>query len=156
VSELILPPGYTRTPQSDALALKRANAVAAAATDFEPYYDEIPKIHAVFGKLNRIFAWSGEEPWTERQIETAARNLFGEIGFEITFEMLQAMDPETGEELPFKAPNIQISGRVIKEKERDHDRLRDNIVKGLGPDGQAGYIREDGSKHEDPIRKMIT
>jgi hypothetical protein len=156
VSDLILPPGYTRNAMSDAMALKRANDQVVDEGNFEPYYDEWPKIQAAGNKLNRIFAFSGEEPWTERQFETTAANLFGEAGFTIMVEWLQAMDTETGEELPYKAPNIRFTGRVDKESERDHDRIRDNIVKGLGPDKQAGYIREDGSKHEDPIRTVIT
>jgi hypothetical protein len=154
VSELILPPGYTRTPTSDALALKRANDVAEVTENVDPYYSEMPKVRAAWAKLNGMFAFSGEEPWTERQLETAAANLFGEAGFKIRVDWMQAMDPETGEELPFKAPSIAFIGRVDREQERDHDRVKHEVVSGLA-DGQKGYIREDGTKHEDPIKKVI-
>lgn len=153
MSGLILPPGYQQKPEPKLPAA--FNPRSAPSENFEPYYSEIPKITEVTNKLNRIFAWSGEEPWTERQFETAARNMFGEIGFEITIEWMQAMDPDTGEELDFKAPSVAISGRVEKEEQRDHDRLKHEIVTGQA-DGQAGYIREDGSRHEDPKRKLIT
>ena len=83
-----------------------------------------------------------------------ARNLFGDAGMEIHIEWMQAMDPETGEELPFKAPSVTITGRVKKEEERDHDRVRHDIVTGKA-DGVAGYIREDGTKSEEPIKKLI-
>lgn len=141
---LILPPGYNqkRTPPPP-------------PEPFEPYPDEIEKLAAVGNKLNRLFAFTGEESWTERQFETTARNLFGEVGFEIFIDWMQAMDPETGEELPFKAPQVTLLGRTKKEEERDHDRIQWGVVKGLA-DGQAGYIREDGTKHEEPIKKIIT
>lgn len=155
MSELILPPGYTRTPKSDAMVLERANAAAAATENVEPYYSEMPKVIAAGQKLNRMFAFSGEESWTQRQYEIAAANLFGEAGFNIRVDWLQAFEPDTGEELPFKAPSVAFLSRVDREKERDHDRVKHEVVSGMA-DGQAGYIRQDGTKHEDPIRKVIT
>ena len=157
MSELILPP-WVRQEQARRRAQEAYQAQmaerAAAATDFEPYYSEIPKIKEITAKLNRIFAWSGEEPWTQRQFEQSAQNLYGDAGFEITVNWLQAMDPETGEELPFKAPEVTITGRVKKESERDHDRLKHEVTSGMA-DGQPGYVREDGSRREDPIKKTI-
>ena len=141
MSGLILPPGYKQTPPPP-------------PEPFEPYPDEIEKLARVGNQLNRLFAFTGEEVWTERQFETTARNLFGEVGFDIDIEWMQAMDAETGEELPFKAPSVTIKGRLKKEGETDHDRIQWGVTKGL-LDGQAGYIREDGSKHEEPIKKLI-
>jgi hypothetical protein len=129
--------------------------------DSEPYYSELPKLKAAMEKLNQIFAYSGEEPWTERQYETTARNLFGEAGFEIEIEWLQAavQDEEDPDSEPimldFKVPNVTLVGRVKKETERDHDRIKHEVVTGLA-DGQKGFIREDGTRHEEPIRKIIT
>lgn len=144
MGELILPPGVQRPEKK-----------VAPPENWEPYYSELPKIHQAAEKLNRIFAWTGEESWTERQYETTARNLFGDAGVEIEIEWMQGMDPDTGEELPFKAPSVTITGRVHKESERDHDKIRHEVVTGQA-DGQKGYLREDGSRHEDPIRKVIT
>lgn len=143
MSELILPPGYQRPPPKP------------DPNTFEPYYSEALKIVEVTNKLNRIFAYSGEEPWTQRQFETAAHNMYGDIGIEVRIDWLQAMDPDTGETLPFKAPEVIPIGRVKKESERDHDRVKFEVTSGLA-DGQAGFIREDGSKREDPIKKTIT
>ena len=149
MSELILPPGVQdpRKPQRPSFS--------APPENFEPYFSEIPKIKRAAERFNQLFAFTPEEPWTERQVEMTAHNLFGEAGFTISLEWMQAFDPETGEELPFKAPNVTITGRVKKETERDHDRLKHEITAGMA-DGQAGYIREDGTKHEDPIKKIIT
>lgn len=145
LSELILPPGYRRPSKP-----KREPVPV-----FEPYHSEALKIVEVTERLNHLFAWQGEEPWTQRQFETTAHNLYGEIGIIVRINWLQAMDPETGEELPFKAPEITPIDRVKKESERDHDRIKHEVTSGIA-DGQRGFIREDGSKHEDPIRKVIT
>ena len=57
--------------------------------------------------------------------------------------------------IPLFVPKIRIVGRTKHETETDHDRLKFEITHGMA-DGQAGYIREDGTKTEDPIRKIIT
>lgn len=142
MSGLILPPGHKRTPPPP-------------PEPFDPYPDEYAKIQAVGKRLNGMFAYTGEESDTERRFEMTARSLFGEIGFDIAIEWMQAMDPETGEELPFKAPHLSIIGRTKKEQETDHERIQWGVVKGMA-DGQAGYVREDGSKREDPIKRIIT
>lgn len=140
MSELILPPGMATPPPQE---------------NWEPYHSEIPKIKAVTERLNKIFAWSGEEPWTERQFETTARNLFGDAGFTIAIEWMQAMDPETGEELPLKVPNVTLTGRVDKEEEKDHDRVKHEVRAGLA-DGRVGVIDpNDPGKLKDPKRKNI-
>jgi hypothetical protein len=149
MSSLILPPGVEPPPRPKPKAKRFDDSLT-----FEPYYSELPKIQKAAETLNRIFAWSGEEPHTEAQYETTARNLFGDAGFEIAIEWMQAMDPEDLEELPFKVPSVMITGRVQKEEERDHERLKYEIQAGMA-DGQPGVIREDGSKREDPIRKSI-
>lgn len=123
---------------------------------FEPYYSEIPKIYAAAEKLNKIFAWTGEEASTERQYEMTARNLFGEAGFKIEIEWMQAMDVETGDELPFKAPQVTITGRVKKETERDHDRIKHEVRAGMA-DGKVGVIdpNDPGGGLKEPKRKNI-
>jgi hypothetical protein len=51
-------------------------------------------------------------------------------------------------------PHVELVGRNRSQGETDHDRVRYGVVHGLA-DGQKGYIRADGSKHEDPIRRDI-
>lgn len=155
MSGLILPPGYQHTAASDKAALDAANARAAELNAFEPYHSEALNIVKVCNKLNRIFAFTGVEPWTERQFETTAHNMMGDVGILVRIDWLQAIDPDTGEELPFRAPEVIPVGRVKKESERDHDRVKHEITSGIA-DGQPGFIREDGSRHEDPLKKVIT
>jgi hypothetical protein len=148
MSELWTPPGSTPP------GLR--SQVSAPAENWEPYYSEVPKIEAVGQQLNQMFAWTGENPDTERRFESMARNLFGEIGFTIAIEWMQAMDPETGEELPFKAPSLQLTGRVVKEEQRDHDRLKHEVRAGLA-DGKAGVIdpNDPAGGLKEPKRKSI-
>ena len=100
----------------------------------------------------------------KRQFEERARNRCGEIGFIVSVQWTWD-DPETGEFSPDVAddpndfsiiwrPRLIIEQRVKKLTEVDHDRMKHEIVTGEA-DGQAGFMREDGSKHEEPIRKTI-
>lgn len=50
---------------------------------------------------------------------------------------------------------MEPTGRLKPETETDHERMRDGIVKGLDG-GPGGYIREDGTITEEPIKKIIT
>jgi hypothetical protein len=51
-------------------------------------------------------------------------------------------------------PQVEVIGRSRPEEETDHDRVKWGVVKGLA-DGQPGYVRADGTKHEDPKSKLI-
>lgn len=51
-------------------------------------------------------------------------------------------------------PRIVITERFDKGFQFDHERQQREVASGV-LDGQPGYIREDGSKREDPIRKTI-
>ena len=74
-------------------------------------------------------------------------------------------DPETGEFSPtvsdneddfniYYLPRLIIESRIKPLTEVDHDRMRHEVVTGEA-DGQVGYMREDGSRREDPISKKI-
>lgn len=52
-------------------------------------------------------------------------------------------------------PRIVITERFDKGFQFDHERQQREVASGV-LDGQPGYIREDGSKREDPIKKQIT
>jgi hypothetical protein len=47
-----------------------------------------------------------------------------------------------------------VTGRNKVESETDHDRIKHGVVTGKA-DGKAGYVREDGTWHEDPKSKLI-
>jgi hypothetical protein len=92
----------------------------------------------------------------------AAKEEFGKVGFEVSVAWKQVYEKNTSplvltEEIPTGVwiPYVSIEGRITKEEETDHDRFKWGVVKGLA-DGQPGYVREDGSKREDPIKKIIT
>lgn len=120
----------------------------------EPYPDEVSKIGDVFDWLQRTFEFAkfSNDTGMMAQFLDAARTKFGEIGFEVDihFDELWVDGKPSG----VFQPTVEISGRTRPETETDHDRVRYGVVKGLA-DGQAGYVREDGTKREDPKSKDI-
>ena len=122
----------------------------------EVYPSEIAKVKSVLERL--------EDSFTKRLVDDPkeaaeafnqrATNLFGEIGFVVEVEWMEAEENPFGPATMY-VPSVSIVGRTRKETEVDHDRMQHDIVHGLA-DGVKGYIREDGTEHEDPIRKVIT
>jgi hypothetical protein len=122
----------------------------------EIYPSEIARVKATFQRMEETFSRKLVDDPTEaaEAFNQMAVNLFGEIGFEVEVEWMEAKENPFGEATMY-VPRISISGRTRKETEVDHDRMRHDIVGGL-VDGVKGYIREDGTEHEEPIRKVIT
>jgi hypothetical protein len=120
--------------------------------DFEPYADEKPKVIKALEKIQRQFEFTPLNETNKRIFEMAAHNEFGEAGFrvQVTWQEIYKENLPTGVFLP----GIEVVGRNKRELETDHDRVKWGVVKGLA-DGQSGYIREDGSKHEEPKSKLI-
>ena len=128
----------------------------------EIYPSEIGKIKATIKEL--------QDRWLQKRVSDPAdaaeafnqqaANEFLKIGFEIEVDWLEAKNEDGTPNnpfapgVPFYVPQISISGRTRKESEVDHERLQHDIVAGLA-DGQKGYIREDGTRHEEPIKKNI-
>ncbi|ACH62181.1 hypothetical protein MYRNA_214 [Mycobacterium phage Myrna] len=121
----------------------------------EIYPSELPKVQAAFKTLQDRFAQKVVEDPLEaaNAFNQLAVNEFGDIGFEIEVEWHEASENPFGEAKMY-VPRINIVGRTRKETEIDHDRMQHDIVTGKA-DGVAGYIREDGSEREDPIKKII-
>lgn len=86
--------------------------------------------------------------------EIQAKNRFAEIGLiaSVQWDPDCSDDPEDNN--LYWVPRVIIEDRIEKIDEIDHDRMRHEIVIGEA-DGQAGYVREDGTKHEEPQRKTI-
>jgi hypothetical protein len=105
--------------------------------DLQIYPDERHKIQYVYEKLSRQFEFTP---------------IKGEIGFlvTVTWQQLYEGAAPTGVWMP----GIEIYGRNKAEQEHDHDRHKWGVVRGLA-DGQKGYVREDGTKHEEPLKKII-
>jgi hypothetical protein len=120
--------------------------------DISPYPDEYNRLTTASERLSREFEFTHFSETNKRVFEMAAHNEFGEAGFtiEIDWKEIYKNGTPTGVWLP----GIEITGRNKVEEETDHDRVKWGVVKGL-VDGQSGYIREDGSRHEEPRKKDI-
>lgn len=118
----------------------------------EVYPSELKKIKAAFDKIQAEFANTPMNSTNMRLFDMAAATELGEIGFTVEVEWYQVGTESLMTET--YVPRIVLTGRNKKETEVDHDRMKWDITHGLA-DGQAGYIREDGSKREDPIRRDI-
>lgn len=104
----------------------------------------------------------------EDQIKAAfseeVRNRCNEIGLVAEVQWLWE-DEETGRRSPdvgdreddqnlYWNPRVCIVDRVHAESETDHDRYQHEVRAGLDG-GTPGYIREDGTHHDEPIKKTI-
>lgn len=121
--------------------------------DLTLYPHEEIRLNLALEKIQRQFEFTKLGETDKRIFEMAAHTEFGEAGFliDITWQQIyQGIEP-TGVWLP----GVEVTGRNKAESEHDHDRHRWDVVKGLA-DGQPGYVREDGTKHEEPIKKIIT
>lgn len=124
----------------------------------EIYPSEIPKVKAALEDLQRY--------WNQKRVSDPAEaaeafnqmavNKFGEIGFTVEVEWFETNDNPFAPGVPMFVPRVAPNGRTSnKETEVDHDRMQHDIVTGKA-DGKKGYIREDGTWHEDPIKRIIT
>jgi hypothetical protein len=107
-------------------------------------------------RLQRQFEFTSMGDSDKRIFEMAAHNEFGEAGFRVQVSWQQIYQQEGEQQVPTGVwlPGVEIVGRNKREEETDHDRVRWGVVRGLA-DGQAGYVRQDGSRHEEPIKKLI-
>jgi hypothetical protein len=120
--------------------------------DFTVYPDEYERVAKAWAKLEEFeFQWGTE---ADRKIfEMACHTEMGKAGMQVNVTWRQERHPDGTPSQVF-SPQVEICGRTKGESETDHDRMRYGIVKGLA-DGQPGYVREDGSKTEDPRKKDI-
>lgn len=120
----------------------------------DPYPSEMPAITQAHLKLEKLFANTKMTDATVNQFHQAAVELFGEAGFEIDVAWDEVR--QNGVVTGLYLPEITISGRVHKETETDHDKLRTEIQAGLA-DGKVGVVDPNtGEWKEEPRRKMIT
>jgi hypothetical protein len=121
--------------------------------DFQPYPDEVlGKINPAMARLQAQFEFTPMNETNKRIFEMAAHNELGQAGFRIAVEWKEIY--KSGYPTGMHLPHLEIIGRNRSEGETDHDRIKWGVVKGLA-DGQPGYVRQDGSKHEEPIKKLI-
>lgn len=153
LSALKKPPVAPEAPKVQRVGDKQSPFANAPAPDVEPYPSEMPKVKHAAAELHKRFA--NKVINTEQMIDdfhTAAIDLFAEAGF--TIGVAWDVEAINGQPTGRFRPTISIAGRVTPETETDHDRLKHDITHGLA-DGQAGYIRPDGTKREDPKSRLI-
>ena len=123
------------------------------APDVEPYPSEMPKIRRAQEELQRRFSRAKLTDAMIDQFHRAAIDLFGEAGFEIDIAWDEVR--HNGVATGMYMPEITISGRVRKESETDHDRLRHEIQAGMA-DGKPGVIDVNtGEWKEEPRSKRV-
>lgn len=130
----------------------------------EPYPSEMPKIKDAFARLQSM--------WLQKRVDDPAdaaeafnqqaTNIFGEIGWKVTVEWLEARNEDGTPNNPFAdgvplyVPSISLAGRTKVEEETDHDRMQHDIVHGLA-DGKKGWIDPNtGQLKDEPKKKLIT
>lgn len=119
------------------------------------YEEEKDKIGRAMIRLEAFEFGTGTET-DKRLFEMAAKNEFGEAGFGCHVHWEEVVKRTALGDIPQNVwiPAIQDVHR-LRDQETDHDKKQYEIVRGLDG-GQPGYIREDGTIHEDPIKKIIT
>lgn len=124
--------------------------------DVDLYPDQIAGIAHVTARLDDQFAFapgSYAPNGNDRRIfEAAVKAEFSKIDVKVEVRWEHRLSPD-GTLTSLYQPQIELVGN-LRDKETDHDRMKWGIQHGLA-DGQAGFIREDGTKHEEPIKKLI-
>jgi hypothetical protein len=104
-----------------------------------------------------------EEAVIQRAFENEARNRCAEIG--LIIEVLWSWEDEkTGQQSPdvssdptdhnlYWNPKLIVTGRTDKLPEFDHEKQQFEVTRGVL--GDPGFIREDGTKREDPKKRDI-
>jgi hypothetical protein len=125
--------------------------------DFEPYPDEMEKIAVAWTRLGNAFDFTNLNETNRALFDMAAHEEFAKIGITIRVnwqEIYKKHDLVGAVPTGMWLPGVEPIGRTSGETETDHDRMRYGIVKGLDG-GPGGYVREDGSVHDEPRSKDI-
>jgi hypothetical protein len=127
--------------------------------DFEPYPDEYEPIAAAWNRLCGAFDFSNLTETNKSIFDIAAHEEFLKIGIVIRVNWQEIykrtpLAPGGGVPTGVWLPGIEPIGRTKPETERDHDRHRWGVVRGLDG-GEPGYVREDGTVHDEPRSKDI-
>ena len=121
--------------------------------DLTLYPDELERIGIALTKLANAFEFTSFTDTNKAIFNIAASEEFAKIGLtaRVNWQEICTAEGPTGVWLP----GVEPTGRLKPESETDHDRMRYGIVKGLDG-GPGGYIRQDGTVHDEPIKKIIT
>ena len=122
--------------------------------DFELYPDEYEKIGIALTKLGNAFEFANFSDTNKAIFNIAVSEEFAKIGLTAAVHWQEIVNVD-GEGTGVWLPGVEPTGRTTPESERDHDRIKYGIVKGLDG-GPGGYVREDGTVHDEPRKKLIT
>ena len=86
--------------------------------------------------------------------EKQAKNRMAEIGLIVSVQWDPTVSDDEDDMNLYWAPRVIVEDRIEKIGEIDHDRYRHEVVSGEA-DGKPGYIREDGSRHDEPKKRDI-
>lgn len=133
------------------------------------YDSEKVALHKIKDSLLAKHSFKGvdsidRETTIKRQFTEECVHRCAEAGFGVDVEW-EWDDPKTGECSPnageyaddwniYWNPRIVVHERFDKGFQFDHERQQTEVASGI-LDGKKGYIREDGSWHEDPLKKII-
>ena len=120
--------------------------------DLNLYPDEFEKIAVALTKLANAFEFTSFTDTNKAIFNIAVSEEFAKIGLtaRVNWQEVCTAEGPTGVWLP----GVEPTGRLKPETETDHSRMQWGIVRGLDG-GAPGYIREDGTVHEEPRKKDI-
>lgn len=95
-----------------------------------------------------------QEDAIKRVFEAEARSRCADIGLVVSVQWDADCSDDPDDWNLYWNPRLIAESRVHTLDETDHDRMGWEITHGVA-DGQEGYIREDGTRREDPIKKDI-
>lgn len=121
------------------------------------YVEEKQGLRKAMLALERFEFTEGNETEMKRRFEQAVATELGKVGFtaHVHWEEYVRRSPLGDIPTGVWEPNLMDVHRIKEETETDHDRKRHGIVTGLDG-GAPGYIREDGTVHDEPRKKLIT
>ena len=120
--------------------------------DFQLYPDELNKVAIALTKLSNAFDFTSFTDTNKAIFNIAVSEEFAKIGLTATVNWQQVYKGE--EPTGVWIPGVEPTGRLKPETETDHARIQWGVVRGLDG-GAPGYIREDGTVHEEPRKKDI-
>lgn len=119
----------------------------------ELYPSELNEIKVLSARLQRKFGFKQMNEAVRKEFVREVEGEFEKLGLRawVTWSLDVSGDTDTN---LFHVPTVSIVGRTERNAETDFERIQHEVVEGEA-DGKTGYIREDGSRREDSLRKNI-
>lgn len=118
----------------------------------ELYPSELNEVKMLSARLQKKYGFKSFDAGTREQFEKETVESFAELGIKARVTWRVDVSGGADKQL-FHVPTVEVVGRVSKEQ-IDHERYQREVVSGE-LDGVVGYVREDGSRREDPRKKQL-